>query len=324
MDVARAEGWSTGVVSDDSVTGATPAAFLVEHGNRNEHALIASKMIAQVGRRADIVLGGGRQWFRDEVADPAVLYDSGEQEVAARNGMALDASGVQVFSDWKTLRERMDGGELSGPVLGLFAPNVFSYFADGRRELRLVDLAATAIDFLKSKRRPFLLVVEAALPDKASHANNAKRAIVEVLELDATLAHLREAGGPNVLILVTTDHATGGLALNGYLKSRAKGDLLLRTNPASGSSVLTFASGPGGKPDVNVRDGVPLDAADVDFAQPALVAKESAFHTGGDVWLLGSGPGSERVKGYLDNTDIFRLARAAIRGDVFEGGGAKD
>jgi alkaline phosphatase len=46
-----------------------------------------------------------------------------------------------------------------------------------------------------------------------------------------------------------------------------------------------------------------------------LVAKGSAFHTGGDVWLMGSGPGSEAVGGFLDNTDIFAVMRAAIRGE---------
>jgi alkaline phosphatase len=209
LDVANAGGWSTGVGSDDSVTGATPAAFVVENGNRTENAVIASKYVQQLGYRADIVLGRGRRGFEDAGEDSAALDDIGEREVVAKTAVALKEKGVAIFSDGKALRSRVGSGDLSGPVLGLFAPNVFSYYADGQRELRLVDLTRMAVDFLQSKKRPFFLMVEAALPDKASHANHAKRAITEVLELDATLKYLRETLGSNVLILVTTDHATG-------------------------------------------------------------------------------------------------------------------
>ena len=53
---------------------------------------------------------------------------------------------------------------------------------------------------------------------------------------------------------------------------------------------------------------------DADYAQPALIDAKAAFHTAGDVWLLGEGPGSENVRGFLDNTDIFHIMRRAIRG----------
>lgn len=51
---------------------------------------------------------------------------------------------------------------------------------------------------------------------------------------------------------------------------------------------------------------------DVDYAQPALLPFSSALHTGGDVWLVGEGPGSEEVRGFLDNTQIFDLMANAI------------
>lgn len=317
LDVAKAAGWSTGIVTDDAVTGGTGAPFLVEHPKRSEYAAIAGKMIPEMGRRADIVLGGGEMWFFEGDESAVAEYRDNELDLVRENTEALDASPVEVFRDWRAFQSVAALGNLKSPVLGLFAPNTFSYYADGARELRLVDMTRAALAFLRELERPYFLMVEAALPDKASHANNAKRAIVEVLELDATLKYLREATSQKTLILVTTDHGTGGIALNGYLKSTLKGDILLRTNPGTGSSVLTFASGPGGGADVNLRDGVELDGADPDFAQPALVDEKSAFHTGGDVWMVGSGPGSEGVAGYLDNTDIFRLMRAAITGEEF-------
>ncbi len=52
--------------------------------------------------------------------------------------------------------------------------------------------------------------------------------------------------------------------------------------------------------------------ADPDYVQPAAVEAGATEHTGGDVWLLADGPGSERVHGYLDNTDIYRILADAL------------
>ncbi len=66
LDVAKKAGWSTAVITDDEVTGATPAAFLVEHASRSQYDQIASKIADQFGSRVDLVLGGGSKWFFDE------------------------------------------------------------------------------------------------------------------------------------------------------------------------------------------------------------------------------------------------------------------
>jgi alkaline phosphatase len=55
---------------------------------------------------------------------------------------------------------------------------------------------------------------------------------------------------------------------------------------------------------------------DVDYTQPALIEAKASFHTAGDVWLLGEGPGSENVRGFLDNTEIFGLMAQAIEESV--------
>ena len=52
LDLAKKAGWSTAVITDDSVTGATPAPFLVEHGNRDQHEIIAAKIQSQLGARS--------------------------------------------------------------------------------------------------------------------------------------------------------------------------------------------------------------------------------------------------------------------------------
>ena len=327
LDFAKKAGWSTAVVTDDSVTGATPAPFLVEHDNRDQHEIIAAKILEQLGGRGDIVLGGGSKWFFDLVKDPAVIYKAGERIVVQKTQEKLSALPVAVFDDWETLRAYDPQEKDPKPVLGVFFPEQFPYYADGKRTLRLKDLVEKAVSLLRARGKPFFLMVEAGLPDKASHLNNAKRAISEVLELDATVAWLRENLGPNALVLATTDHNNGGFSFNGPLVPlRLREEALLGKNPLTGASYFTWASGPGadreasatrtriitepGKPMRSVEEIV--QETDVDYEQPALIEAKASFHTAGDVWLLGDGPGSENVRGFLDNTEIFSLMAKAI------------
>lgn len=310
LDLAKRAGWSTAVITDDSVTGGTPAPFLVEYGEREHYARIAAKILDQLGPRADIVLGGGIQWFSDQSANPDVKYKNDDLGVVSKTAERLKSLPIDVFDSWSAFQNRTPSTPMKRPILGIFCPDQFPYFADGKRDLRLVDMVKKTVEILRAEKKPFLLIFEAALPDKAAHLNNAKRAMIEVLEFDATLAWLRENLGPNALILATTDHNNGGFTINGPPSPiRWKGDQILETNPVTKQSILTWASGPGFDRNAPAAE---LAASDPARTEPALLDVKSSYHSGGDVWLLGSGPGSERVQGFLDNTDIYRLIAETI------------
>jgi alkaline phosphatase len=181
LDLAKRAGWSTAVVTDDSVTGATPAAFLVEHSNRDQHQIIAAKLLDQLGARADIVLGGGSKWFFDRVEDPEVVYKGDERIVVQKTQQKLSTIPAAVFAEWESFRPYKPQENDPKPVLGVFSPDKFSYYADGKRTLRLVDLVERAVSLLRASGKPYFLMVEAGLLDKACHDNSAKRAIFEVL-----------------------------------------------------------------------------------------------------------------------------------------------
>ncbi len=217
LDLAKRAGWSTAVITDDCVTGATPAPFLVEHINRDQQEIIAAKIIDQLGGRADIVLGGGSKWFFDRMKDPQTIYKAGERKVVQETQAKLSTAAVAVFDDWKTFRDYSQQGSDLKPVLGLFFPDHFPFYADAKRVPRLKDLVEKAVELLRARGKPFLMVVEAALPDKACHLNNAKRAIFEVLEFDATAEWLRHHLSSRTLVLATTDHNNGGFSFNGPL-----------------------------------------------------------------------------------------------------------
>ncbi len=313
LDLARKAGWSTGTITDDSVTGATPSPFSVECPDRNQHSLIASKIVPQLGVRADIILGGGNKWFHDMSATES--YGSDDLELVRRTEADLRNRPILAFSRWDDFTSHVKAGyALEKPVLGTFFPDVFPYYADGTRALRLRDMTAGALDLMLRDKRPFFLMVEASLPDKACHQNQAKRAIGEVLELDAMMGLLKEKLPPDVLVVATTDHNTGGFAFNSPVPRKLRGEALLMESPVTKGSTLTWATGPGGPDPVTHLQGSTNEAFAFDHVQPAALKERSARHTGGDVWLVANGPGADVFHGRIDNTQVYALLAKAFRG----------
>ena len=316
IELAKKAGWATGVITDDSVTGGTPAPYLVEHDHREEEYLIANLEMQSLGKSCDFLFGGGQRYFQGnggpserDRTEAAAFRDTLEK---------LPKSGITVFSSWVAW-DSAPPKDLNRPILGIFAPDKLDFIADVDRRPHLEDMVSEGLRLLQNSGKPWMLVAEAGLPDKACHLGNMKRALEEVLVLDRTVALIRSKIGPDVLFLITTDHNTGGLTLGPGLPISAKGDALLRSSPITKMPVLTFASGPGGVLDTADMIATPLKN-DVDYTRPdavspALLKTGAAFHSGGNVWLLGQGPGSERVHGFLDNTDIYRIMTAAIQGE---------
>jgi alkaline phosphatase len=335
LDIAREAGWSTGTITDDSVTGATPAPFEVECPGRNQHAQIAQMIVPRLGPRADIILGGGNKWFHD--MSPTENYASDDLQRVKQTEHELQERPVVAFSRWEDFKAYVNAGNsLKKPVLGTFAPDVLSYSADGTRTLRLKDMVDECLDLMLRDKRPFFLMVEAALPDKACHQNQAKRAIGEVLELDAMMLLLKERLPKDVLVVATTDHNNGGFAFNGPAPRSLRGEALLAESPISKSSTFTWATGPGGpggpggardpgsagktKSVTSAPGGTndslnPVDPLALDHSQPAAIYRGASQHTGGDVWLVASGPGSQNFHGHIDNTQIYSLLSKAISGE---------
>lgn len=314
LDIAHKAGWSTGTVTDDSVTGATPAPFEVVCPDRNQHPQIASKIVSQLGRRADIVLGGGNKWFRDMSSTED--YGGNDLRIVRQTEGDLGKRTVVALSRWDDFVAYVKAGNsLRKPVIATFYPDVFPYYADGTRTLRLRDMAEGALNLMLRDGRPFFLLVEAGLPDKACHRNQAGRAIAEVLELDAMMALLREKLPPDVLVVATTDHNNGGFSFNGPVPRTLRGEALLSESPISKSPTFTWATGPGGPDPATLRQGSTNNPLAPDHAQPAAIYDRASRHTGGDVWLVATGPGSEKFHGHLDNTQVYTLLSRAIGGE---------
>lgn len=208
-DYAKSADKWTGLVTTTRITHATPASFTVSHAERNDEDAIAKKFLDS---GVDIFMGGGRRHFMADTRD---------------DGMALDQAfrdaGYTYLSDRQALLGQQ--ATTSRPkTLGLFADSHIPYSVDRTHtpELAqtvptLAEMMAAALQQLESAPNGFCLQVEGGRIDHAGHANDAAGILHDQLAFDdcIVLANRFLASHPDTLVIVTTDHGTGGCIMNG-------------------------------------------------------------------------------------------------------------
>lgn len=198
-------GWKRGLVTTTEITHATPAGFATSVATRDAASTIAAQYLE---RQVDVLLGGGQKFFAPGTRkDKRDLYAD-----YARAGYAVMKHGAE-------LRQ----ASLTPRWLGTFAlshlPFTLDRAADPALQERVPTLATLtrrALDWLQ-RHDHFMLQVEGGRVDHAAHNNDAAAALHELIAfdeaLDVVLAFQQQV--PDTLVVVTTDHGTGGLALNG-------------------------------------------------------------------------------------------------------------
>jgi alkaline phosphatase len=304
---AKKRGFRVGLVTTTTVTHATPAAFYAHHHDRNAEEQIARQAVAS---GFDLILGGGRRYFPDDLRREA--HDRGWAIVETREALAavdsLDRHVLGLFADGhlpyheeiETARRRArEGGAQSGDD-AVVAPT-------------LPEMTRKAIDLLERGGQPFFLMVEGGRIDHAGHANWARTLVDETVAFDEAVGFaIRTLEPETTLVLVTADHETGGLAINGYPDEK-EGPWSLFRGPFEEKgdepyAVVTFTSGPGTK---RQSRAAPHGSDD---PRPSGISLGSAAHTGVDVALYGWGAGAERVRGTLENTAVYEVLRAHLEG----------
>lgn len=226
LELAKAKGMSTGVICTSSLTDATPATFTGHAALRSNYFDIAANYL---NGAADIFIGGGRNFFLER-------NDSLDLKTE------LEKKGYDVVL---TLEDFVSSS--SGRIAGLMSDGDMPYISAGRDPEYLSDATAKAIRVLSENPKGFILMVEGSEVDDGGHNNDLKMTIEEILDMDRAvkIAYDFARKEKNTLIVVTADHETGGLALNGGdIANRAvKG--VFGTTGHSGVMVPVFAFGPG-------------------------------------------------------------------------------
>jgi len=198
------------------------------------------------------------------------------------------------------------------PLLGLLSAKQFSLPPSGEGDSNapsLSDLVRVAIRHLQSNRHGYFLVVDDSSIGKAAKANDAETMFKRILDLDQAVATAKRYAGENALIVVAGRETIGGLQLNGYPFLGDKGVAILSLN-AQGNSSLCWASGPGFSIEAqnNPKQGKqPEPSSPGILSQPSACPLPQGIGVAGDVLTLGIGQGSEKLKGFLDLTDVHRL-----------------
>lgn len=319
-DLARAQGKAVGVVSTSRVTHATPAGYYAHVANRDNETEIASQA---VDSGLTLLLGGGREEFhgrdwRDPETGKIGLRKDGKDIVKAMT----DKGYTYVESEEQF--KKLDLTQKGLKILGLFEYEHMNYELDRPKdklgEPSLAEMTTAAIKVLQQNPKGYFLMVEGARIDMASHAGEARYTVNEVAALDKAVAAAVALAGPTTLIVVTADHDTGGLTLNGYApREMISGERLLGNipnldedgKPIAGNQVprgiLAFGSGPGGK----TEDSVTTGNAHFKY-KSAYFIKGSAAHTAVDVPVMASGPGALKFTGYQNNNELAWKMAAAL------------
>ncbi|MEL7729752.1 alkaline phosphatase [Citromicrobium bathyomarinum] len=331
---ALEHGKAVGIVSTARLTHATPAAVYGHNPDRNwesdadmppaQQALGCTDFAQQlVAFPFDLALGGGSRKFLGtgaggERTDPAANLPS---EWAARTGGTFAA-------DTQAMRK----APLDKPVLGLFSPSHMTYQLDrtpDTSEPTLTEMTAESIRRLSDDPQGYYLMIEGGRIDHGHHMGKAGYALEETIEFARAIQYAVDNTDPDeTLILVTADHSHV-FTIAGYPK-RGNPILGLVHPPVSGDedhpgaandepllagdgqpyTTLGYANGPGA---VKGERGEPETGAQAQ--QQSLVPLGSETHGGEDVALFATGPGSQRVRGVIEQNVIEHIMRAAFGWD---------
>jgi alkaline phosphatase len=340
LELAKARGLATGIVTTTSVTDATPAATYAHVCHRKLQNQIAAMMVpggagynAALGGGIDLVVGGGAQYFQPAAAGGK--RGDGRDLLAELQGrgyrVARDAAGFAALAP------------SSQPAIALFAQDDLAYDAerDPGRQPSLAEMTRKAIALLGGRgargeagNKGFFLMVEGGLIDHALHATRAKRALQETVAYDAALKaaidemRQRDPGLKHTLIVATADH-DHTLLINGYsprsgkttpdhpgvlglVRSLPDGKLRLDQDGAP-FTILGFGTGEHRVQGSRAAQAGLTDAivsAD-DYHQEAAIRMKSETHGGADVYLGAAGAGAELFRGTIDNTRVFTLIKEA-------------
>ncbi|WP_028007871.1 alkaline phosphatase [Solimonas flava] len=328
LEIMKAQGYGTGVVSTTRITHATPATTYAHVCNRNAENTIAKQMVpggegynAKLGDDGlDVVLGGGRRHF--------VPSTSGGSRNDSRNLLTEMQNAGYTYVANATALSAINTSTTS-KLLGLFTNSDMSYELDrvknSLNEPSLAQMTEAAIRVLSRNDKGYFLLVEGGRIDHALHGTNAKRALEDTLAFDSAIKKALELVDlEDTLIVVTADH-DHVMAFNGYPKignpilgvvhGYAPGD----DAPASandGKAYTTLVFGNGGGPRLASRDDPSMiDTQADDYLQEVgvkLGSPGSETHGSGDVMLFADGAGSQSLKGTINNIDVFGKLKTAL------------
>ena len=202
LEYCKAQQKVTGLVTTTYISHATPAAFAAHEPSRNNNSQIVNDYLSQT--QPNLLFGGtksdetGMTNAKATAASYTVLTDRAELQ-------ALDTS---IYTNETNT---FLSGQFPGPDGHMPYENSQS---TGYATLpHLSEMTDVALDILDNDADGFFLMVEGGRIDHAGHANNTQDNIAETIEFAAAVQKAIDWAQTrtDTLIVVTSDHETGGL-----------------------------------------------------------------------------------------------------------------
>lgn len=224
IDLAHAKGLSTGIAVTCRIWDATPADFCCHNVDRDkEEDIVADYLSSPV----DYVFGGGYKLFENRKDGRNILSE-------------LRAKGYKTPRKWEDI-----ASITSGKVFAL-TDSVDTPLPKQRGDL-LARASMKGIELLNKNPKGFFMMIEGSQIDDYGHFNNLDLLMQETLDFDRTVGSVFEwaAKDKETLVIVTSDHETGGLTLvDGDLK---QGRIVCKFSTKEHSGVMvpiyTFGAG---------------------------------------------------------------------------------
>ncbi|HZK96286.1 MAG TPA: alkaline phosphatase [Prolixibacteraceae bacterium] len=223
-EMAEKKGLKTGLVSTSAITHATPASFIAHASSRNSYEDIAADFLKT---NIDVFIGGGIKNFEDRKDGKNLSKE-------------LEEKGYQVLYNIDDI-QKIKSGKLAG-----FTAQEHDAPMPDRGEI-LVPATQTAINLLSQGKKGFFLMVEGSEIDFLAHENKTPGVVLETLDFDRAIGAALKFAASNgeTLIIVTADHETGGMTLNGGDYKTGKVIGKFTSGGHTGIAVPVYAFGPG-------------------------------------------------------------------------------
>jgi alkaline phosphatase len=224
LEMAEEKGLATGLVSTSAITHATPASYIAHQKSRASYEQIAADFMKT---DIDVFIGGGYKHFSQR-ADKRDLI------------LELQQKGYQVLRDMNEIAKVK-----SGKLAGLISDEHND--VAGKRKMSLPLSTETALNILSQNQKGFFIMVEGSQIDWGGHGNNTIYLVKEMLDFDQAIGKALEfaAKDGETLIIVTADHETGGLSLNGGDMKTGMVKGAYTTSEHTAVMVPVFSYGPG-------------------------------------------------------------------------------
>jgi len=310
LQEAQEAGLAVGLVNSGTITEPGSGVFAASVPERSNHEEIA-RQIFESG--AEVILGGGEKYFLPDGVDG--VYGPGTRD----DGRDLIAEARD--RGYTVVRTRADLLALPDTVtkvLGLFAAYHTFNDAPEKRLLEegllawpeqaptIAEMMQAALDVLSRSGRRFFLTAEEEGSDNMSNANNASGEIQAGQRADEAIGVIQAfiSEHPNTLMVMTSDSDAAGMQVLGQ-------PFPSDTAPARARNGAPF-------------DGVEGTNGTLFLAQPDANGVRHPFvitwaeysDLSGGILMKADGLGADRVRGTMDNTEVYRVMYSVLLGPL--------